>query len=91
MIDAIFWLFTVVGVFVSGYFGVTIIAEVVRAIRQGHRIATVHTRLTTPRRKTSMKMWWRAIKLEFFDSYSEKGIWRYRIPHDPNKPIYKGW
>ncbi len=85
-----FLVFTITGLIFWAVILYSVLKEVVRAMRQSHRIATVHTRFTTERRKPTFKMWLRCFKAEFYSSYSQTRIGYIELDHNPNVKA-KAW
>ncbi len=79
-----FLVFTITGLVFWAMLLYGILKETVRAVRQSHRIATVHTRLQAQRRKPTFKMWFRCFRREFFSTYSRTRIGHFELDHDPN-------
>ena len=74
-----------IGGLITGVFGYLICAELVRAIRQGHRISTAIARAYDGRRKPSVRAWRLNAVREFGRSYTTVEIGPYVLPHDPSK------
>jgi hypothetical protein len=82
------WLMSGIGILVVGCLALVILDEVIRAARQGHRIATARARCKTygSTRKPTWRLWWVCAKYDFFNTYSEMIIGPYVLPYDPKKP-----
>ncbi len=85
-----FVVFTITGLI---FWAVTLYSftkETVRALRQSHRIATVHTRLRTLRRKPSLSLWAKCFWQEFYSSYDQIRISYVELDRNPNVKA-KAW
>lgn len=78
-----------VGALVIGFIGWVILSEIVRAIRQSHRVATVSVRICMhERRRPTWREWWFAFRREFFRAhYSYLTIGFINIPFNPSEPM----
>jgi hypothetical protein len=84
--------FTMIGVFVVSFFVFYLLSETVRAIRQSHRVATVHIRVSTAeRRRPTVREWWYCFIREFDRKYDYLTIGFINIPHNPSKPMRGAW
>ena len=64
------------------------LSEIVRAVRQSHRVATVHVRVSlAERRRPTWREWWFSFRRELFRSYSYLTIGFINIPHNPSEPM----
>lgn len=62
------------------------IAEVVRAVRQGHRIAATYARCQG-RRDVGFRRWMACARGDFLSCYSELHVGVWVLPHDPRMTI----
>lgn len=79
-----FVIFTITGLVFWTVILYSIAKETVRAMRQSHRIATVHIRLRTLRRRPSIGLWIKCFSKEFYSSYSQIRIGYVELDHNPN-------
>lgn len=61
--------------------------EIVRAMRQGYRIAAVYTYLAMRKKKPTLREWFHHSQKDFMQYYASKGIGPYWIPHDGKSRI----
>lgn len=80
------WLFAFIGAGVVAFFAWGLIAEVVRAARQGGRIAMVQWRLQQRSGRLPLRWRWAGFKQDFFSSYDRLSIGHFELDHDPSKP-----
>lgn len=80
--------FTLVGLAIAGFLVGLVIEEFFRAIRKGHRVASVSIRAGGgERRKPTWREWWIAFRYDFFSSYSSLVIRLIEIPRNPSEPM----
>jgi hypothetical protein len=79
--------FASIGVGVVAVIACLLFGEIVRAIRQGHRVSTVAARVFERRRKATWREWYYAFRREFFNGYAVLRIGWIEIPHDPNERL----
>ena len=82
MISIIIWIFSALGGCVVGLFIYVLQQELIRALKQSHRIATVIARLDGID-KITYKNWFLRFKEEMFSSYSTISIECYELDHNP--------
>lgn len=80
-------LFAAIGVGVVTFLAGLLIGEIVRAVRQSHRVATVSARVFKRRRKPTWREWYYAFRREFFNGYTALRIGWIEIPHNPNERL----
>jgi hypothetical protein len=82
------WMLAMIGLAVVLFIGHGMTQELIRALRQGHRIATAHARHSEPNpsRKPSLSLWWVCFKHDLMNNYSETIVGPYALPYDPKKP-----
>lgn len=76
--------FAAIGVGVVTFLANLLIGEILRAVRQSHRVATVSARVFERRRKPTWREWYYAFRREFFNGYSVLRVGWVEIPHNPN-------
>jgi hypothetical protein len=65
-----------------------VIQEVIRSLRQSHRVATIYVRThVCERRPPTLREWAFSFRQELFSSYDSLIIAFIEIPHDPSKPL----
>lgn len=80
------WTCTTVGAGVLLGIAWSFLSEVVRAVRQSHRVAIVHVRVGFgERRRPTWREWWSCFRYEFFRNYSYLTIGFVQIPHNPSE------
>lgn len=83
-------LLSIVGGIVVGVVVYQILKEVVRAFRQGRRLAWVYAR-ASGKRKPSLKWVLKSARNEFCSSYDWVTVSVWKVPHNPGKPIRRAW
>lgn len=77
--------FSIIGGTVVVWFLFDLIREIIRALRNGHRVATVAVRPT--RRFPTFRQWMRGFWYEFTGSHSSIIIRRIEIPRNHREPL----
>ncbi len=82
----VFWFLAIVGGVIIGRVTLDIVKELIRAVRQGKRVAAVAARYSGMRRITA-KMWLKSAAREFCRSYDSLQIGVWIVPWNPSAPI----
>lgn len=86
MLTVLHWICTAIGAGMLTFIVVSFLSEVVRAVRQSHRIASVHVRVGFgERRRPTWWEWWLCFRNELFRNYSYLTIGFIRVPHNPSE------
>lgn len=81
------WFLAPIGGGVIGFFACDIASEVIRAARQGSRIAMVQWRLQRRYGRLPIRWRWEGFKQDLFSFYDTKTIGHFELDHDPSKPV----
>lgn len=85
------WGLALIGALVVATVARTVLAEVIRAARQGSRIAQVQWRLQHNEGRAPLKWRWVGFKQDFGRYYSSLEIGHFELDHDPSKPARQAW
>lgn len=79
-----FAVFTITGLVVWAIILYDLAKETVRAVRQSYRVATVHVRLQSGKRKPGLVLWIKCFGQEFYSSYDQIRIGYVELDRNPN-------
>jgi len=85
-----FVVFTITGLIFWAVILYYLSKEIIRAARQSYRVATVHVRLRSRKRRPGLGLWLKCFNQEFYSSYDQIRIGYVELDRNPNVKA-KAW